>query len=339
MYDTSNASGGTQYYTAAGASARTWNKTADTSLYGRWTANTYNISYVMHGGTYGTNHPTSATYGTQFTVNNPTHAHGTFAGWNITGMSSGTHTIGGSSVSGTSATGVTATTFNNLHTTQGATVTFTAVWTCATGYTGDDCTANTYTITYAAGGHGTAPTGTTTCSYGSTFHTKPAITGVTGYTFNKWTVNNKTLDPDTDVVCNNANLGATGGALTLTGTWTTNSYDIIYKDEDGETVLTDLTPANYPTSYTYGTSTTITTIPTKIYSVFNGWCTGFSNGAPTDCTNPNNPPVIGPTATGNKTFYASWSCATGYTKYNFETYTHVYNGGSSGEWLHAVPDR
>ena len=36
-YDTSAATGGTQYYTAGGASARKWNKTADTTLYARWT--------------------------------------------------------------------------------------------------------------------------------------------------------------------------------------------------------------------------------------------------------------------------------------------------------------
>ena len=35
-YDTSNATGGTKYYTAAGASARTWNKTSATTLYARW---------------------------------------------------------------------------------------------------------------------------------------------------------------------------------------------------------------------------------------------------------------------------------------------------------------
>ena len=36
-YDTSATTGGTQYYTAAGASARTWNKTSNTTLYARWT--------------------------------------------------------------------------------------------------------------------------------------------------------------------------------------------------------------------------------------------------------------------------------------------------------------
>ena len=36
-YDTSAATGGKQYYTAAGASANTWDKEADTTLYARWT--------------------------------------------------------------------------------------------------------------------------------------------------------------------------------------------------------------------------------------------------------------------------------------------------------------
>ncbi|MBQ6163483.1 MAG: InlB B-repeat-containing protein, partial [Clostridia bacterium] len=47
-YDTSAASGGTQYYTAAGASARTWNKTSASTLYARWTANTNTPYKVNH---------------------------------------------------------------------------------------------------------------------------------------------------------------------------------------------------------------------------------------------------------------------------------------------------
>ena len=38
------ASDGTQYYTAAGASARTWNKTANATLYAQWTPNVYKIT-------------------------------------------------------------------------------------------------------------------------------------------------------------------------------------------------------------------------------------------------------------------------------------------------------
>ena len=84
-YDTSATSGGTQYYTNAGASARSWNKTSDTTLYARWGAKTYNISYAgMDGATHGTTHPTSGTYDTVFYVSAPTKSGYTFTGWTVT---------------------------------------------------------------------------------------------------------------------------------------------------------------------------------------------------------------------------------------------------------------
>ena len=52
-YDTSAETGGTQYYTATGASARTWNKTAATTLYARWTASSATISFEGNGATDG----------------------------------------------------------------------------------------------------------------------------------------------------------------------------------------------------------------------------------------------------------------------------------------------
>ena len=42
------ASGGTQYYTSAGASARAWNKTANTTLYAHWTKNSYNLTLNLN---------------------------------------------------------------------------------------------------------------------------------------------------------------------------------------------------------------------------------------------------------------------------------------------------
>ncbi len=65
-YDTDAATGGTQYYTAAGASARTWNKTGAQTLYARWTVKTSALTfdYATNGGNNSTR-PTgkSATYG------------------------------------------------------------------------------------------------------------------------------------------------------------------------------------------------------------------------------------------------------------------------------------
>ena len=42
-------SGGTQYYKADGSSARTWNKTAATTLYAQWTENQYNVTIATDG--------------------------------------------------------------------------------------------------------------------------------------------------------------------------------------------------------------------------------------------------------------------------------------------------
>ena len=54
-------SGGNQYYNANGSSARTWNKTANATLYAQWTANQYTVTFDKQNGTGGSNN-VSATY-------------------------------------------------------------------------------------------------------------------------------------------------------------------------------------------------------------------------------------------------------------------------------------
>ena len=81
-YDTSASSGGTQYYTSANppASARTWNKDASTStLYARWTANTYTLTLKQHNGE--SDGSATATYGAAITVTAPTKTGYTFNGY------------------------------------------------------------------------------------------------------------------------------------------------------------------------------------------------------------------------------------------------------------------
>ena len=75
------ASGGTQYYKADGTSARTWNKTANTTLYAQWTVNKYTVTFDKQNGTGGSNN-VSATYGSAMpSATMPTRAGYTFQGY------------------------------------------------------------------------------------------------------------------------------------------------------------------------------------------------------------------------------------------------------------------
>jgi uncharacterized repeat protein (TIGR02543 family) len=109
------ASGGTQYYTAAMASSRSWNKTAATTLYARWTANTYTVAYNANGGS-GATASSSHTYdqAKALTANAFARSGYTFAGWAATASGSIKYTDGQS--------------VTNLSSSQGATVTLYAVW-------------------------------------------------------------------------------------------------------------------------------------------------------------------------------------------------------------------
>lgn len=109
------------------------------TLYPYWRANTYSITYALGGGTYGTTHPTNATYNTAFYVSAPTRSGYTFAGWTVTsGLSASTAKWGTSSnpstaISGSSTKCVNGATgnvyFKNLTPTAKGSVTLTANWT------------------------------------------------------------------------------------------------------------------------------------------------------------------------------------------------------------------
>jgi len=80
-FDTSAATGGTQYYTALMQSARVWNKTSNTTLYARWAANTYTVTLNNNSGTGGTT-SVSATFGSAMpTATAPARTGYTFAGY------------------------------------------------------------------------------------------------------------------------------------------------------------------------------------------------------------------------------------------------------------------
>ena len=95
-------SGGTKYYNADGTSARTWDKTANTTLYAQWTSNQYNITWVVDaveltaaqlgGATTIVNHGETITTAPSVTADD--YCGDIFVGW--------TDAVGGEYVHGTS---------------------------------------------------------------------------------------------------------------------------------------------------------------------------------------------------------------------------------------------
>ncbi len=80
-YYTSTGGGGTQYYTATGASARNWDKAAATTLYAKWTANKYTVTLNQQSGSGGTT-SVSATYASGMpAITKPSRAGYDFGGY------------------------------------------------------------------------------------------------------------------------------------------------------------------------------------------------------------------------------------------------------------------
>ncbi len=254
-------------------------------------ANTYDVAYNPNGGS-GSMSNSSHTYDTakNLTANTFTRTGYAFTGWNTKADGSGTSYINGASV-------------KNLTTTNSGTVNLYAQW-----------TANTITLTFANGGRGTAPTTPTSCTYDSTFTMPPAMTA-TGYTFDKWSVNNNTFSAGASVICNNTNLGVTSGAATIKGTWTANTYTITLNDStNGGSGGNGTIKEVYENKWTNSSGTTISsvTVPTKSNSVFTGYYTASSSGT-SYITNTGGLP-LNTTFTSDTTLYAqfaSCSCTKG----------------------------
>ncbi len=175
------------------------------TMIANWTPKTYNISYTLNDGAYGSAHPDTVAYDQTFTVNNAsksitlTFSAGstgatisytggssvsannqavsyTFAGWNISGMDSTSHTLGSNSSTSTTANGITATSFKNLRSTSG-TVTFTATYSApaitlpAVTKTGHTCKWTSSGVTDKASNGSFTPTGETSRTFTATCST------------------------------------------------------------------------------------------------------------------------------------------------------------------------
>ena len=286
-------SGGTMYYSKEGKSARSYDKTSGCTLYARWNATTYKISYSVNGGTLGSSSPTSAAYDKVITINNPSKtftvtinsnnsgaslssssvsAKQGFLGWTASSNLNTSTAKYGSNTSTTNSWNVTSNKvtsiyFKNLNSKSG-TVTLSANW-----------KANTFKLPTAtkAGytcGFSTSSTGTTTYSSGATY--TPSITAGSTKLY---------------VICNKATFvltyNANGGSVSPT------SKNLTYGSE-------------------YGTLPT----PTRSGYTFNGWYTAATAGSKVSSST-----KIG---ASNTTIYAQWTAVPA-------TYTVTYNAnGGSG---------
>ena len=140
-YYTAKNGGGTQYYTSSGASARNWNITANTTLYAKWTANSYTIIY-------NSNKPRGASSEITGLTASSTHTYDVAGTLTANGYSLVGRTFKGWS---TSANGSVLygdeDTVKNLTSTANGTYNLYAVW-----------QANKYTVTFGtAGGSNVSP--------------------------------------------------------------------------------------------------------------------------------------------------------------------------------------
>ena len=202
-YFTATNGGGTQYYTAEGASARAWDKTAATILYAKWTANTYTVTLDMQSGTGGSASVTATFDSAMPTATMPTRTGYTFGGYF-------TETDGGGTQYYTEA-GASARAWDKT-----AATTLYAKW-----------TAKTYTIIFDQQS-GTGGSSSVTATYGAAMPTATMPTR-TGYTFGGYFT--ETNGGGTQYYTSSgasARAWDIASATTLYAKWTANTYNILF---------------------------------------------------------------------------------------------------------------
>ena len=227
--------------------------TSAITLYAKWTANTYTI-------TYNSNKPSKATGTITGTTANSNHTYDeakvlttngyaltgwTFAGWNTKADGTGTNYTNGESV-------------KNLASANGATVTLYAKW-----------TANTYTVKY----NSNKPSNSleniqgTTADSSHTYDETKALTKngytLTGWSFVEWNTKADGTGTSYSNEANVVNLNSTNGAtVILYAKWTANKYTVTYNYNNataGNSALNKQVTYNYE----YGELPT----PTRNYTV------------------------------------------------------------------------
>ena len=251
----------------SGAYTPTTNKT----LYARWTAASYSITYNSNNPTSGSPSANSDSYTTGgsavtlATVGSLVKTGYTFNGWS------------------TRINDISTKVLNSGNYTTTAPVILYALW-----------TANSYSVTYSTqnASSGSAPTDTTVFNIGNTVNVKANIGNLTrpGYTFAGWTI----TSDNTGTVYNSGDTYQVGSTnITFYPKWTANTYNITYN-------VNGATGSPARASDTYTTGDTAVTLPGRGTMAKTGYTfTGWS-------TSPTGIGQVTATTLSNVTLYAIW---------------------------------
>ena len=251
-YYTAKNGGGVQYYTSSGASAKNWNIAANTTLYAKWTAKTYTVTFDKQNGTGGSTSVAATFNGAMPAITVPTRTGYTFGGYYTA--------KNGGGVQYYTSSGASAKNWNIA-----ANTTLYAKW-----------TTNTYTITYNANkpGRASASIAGSTAKSTHTYDVAKSLTAngysLVGWTFKGWatSANGAVLYGDEDTV---KNLTSTAnGTYNLYAVWEANKYTVTFVTEGGSSVS--------PAEATFDSGLPTIGLPTRAGYMFGGFYTAKNGG-------------------------------------------------------------
>ena len=275
-YFTGTNGSGTQYYKADGTSASNWNETADTTLYAKWTAKTYTVTFDKQSGSGGSNSVT-ATYGSampSIAGNLPTRTGYTFAGY-YDATSGGTKYYNDD--------GSSARTWNKASNT-----TLYARW-----------TANKYTVTLDRQG-ATNGSASVEATYGSAMPSATMPTR-TGYTFDGYWDAESGGTQYYNADGSSARTWNKASNTTLYAHWTAKTYTVTFEKISG-------IGGDDSVTATYDSAMPSATMPTRTGYTFDGYWDAESGG--TQYYNADGSSARTWNKASNTTLYAHWTAKT-----------------------------
>lgn len=311
-YYTGTSGSGTQYYKAGGTSARSWNIASATTLYAKWTANSYKVTlkansnqsvWPLINATFPDGTANDKWFWATYDQKYPTLVGGvpsspgyTFKNW----------------YDGTSGTGFRdGVQLNDLTVKITRNSTFFAQW-----------TANTYTLTLQANGNqsvwphinatfgGGTTTKTTQMTYGQKYPVLASSLNPSsrGYTFAGW------WNPKTGAWYSDNAQVRTAANHDIYAQWTTNSYNVTLDRQSGSGGSSSVTAK-------YGQPMPSITKPTRTGHTFGGYYTGQNGSGTQYYTDAGASARWCDIDTANSRLYAKWTA---------NTYTVTFNVNASG---------